>query len=265
MISFDLETLPSPKTSFKVDQLTVKVYENSEQLVLAAAMAAVQTLDRAIAMRAGAAAILATGNSQIQFLEALAAIGNVNWSKVTLFHLDEYLGISQEHPASFRRYLKEKAEQKLHPLQFHYLHGDADLPIEECQRYTQLLASQPLDLCCLGIGANGHLAFNEPSVASFTDPYWVKLVKLDSTNRHQQVEQGHFSSIDAVPQYAFTITLPVISSASNIICLAPGKHKATVVKTMLKQAISKDCPASILRTKSQATLYLDQHSASLVV
>lgn len=263
--SFDLNTAPLPQTSFKVEQLTVEVYGSSEQLAIAAAMAADQSLQRAIAASNRAAAILATGNSQIQFLEALTAIQGVDWSKVTLFHLDEYLGISSDHPASFRRYLTEKAEQKLYPLRFHYLQGDAELPIEECQRYTQLLAAQTLDLCCLGVGANGHLAFNEPSVANFTDPYWVKLVKLDSTNRHQQVEQGHFSSIDAVPQYAFTLTLPVITSVSKIMCLAPGENKAAVVKTMLEEAISSNCPASILKSKSQATLYLDQDSASLII
>src|SRR5262249_39262566 len=155
-----------------------------------------------------AAVILATGNSQIQFLQALHALGGVDWARITLFHMDEYLGISADHPASFRRYLRERVENHVHPRAFHYLEGDALQPLDECARYPRLLSAQSIDLCCLGVGENGHLAFNDPPVAQFDDPHSVKLVKLDLACRQQQVGEGHFPTIAAVPQYAITLTIP---------------------------------------------------------
>ena len=131
-------------------------------------------------------------------------------------------------------------------------------------RYTKLLQAQPIDLCCLGVGENGHLAFNDPAVADFHDTYTVKIVKLDSANRQQQVKQGHFANIESVPQYAFTLTLPAICSAQKIICLAPEKRKARVVQQMLQGEITKNCPASFLRRQPQATLFLDTESADLI-
>lgn len=211
-----------------------------------------------------ATVVLPTGNSQIQFLEALITLGSVNWSKVTLFHLDEYLGISADHSASFRRYLRERVESSIKPYQFHYIEGDTIEPLRECDRYTKLLSAQPIDLVYLGIGENGHLAFNEPSVANFNDLQTVKLVKLDLTCRQKQVNQGYFPHLDVVPQYAFTLTIPAICSAKKILCLAPEKRKAKVVRDMLYHSISTLCPASILRQKSQATLFLDANSASLI-
>lgn len=209
-----------------------------------------------------ASILLATGNSQLKFLDALMTLGGVNWSKITLFHLDEYLGITADHPASFRRYLRERVEQRVIPRQFHYIEGDSLEPLAECDRYTKLLQAQPIDLCCLGVGENGHLAFNDPSVANFQDPYSVKLVKLDPINRQQQVNTGQFPNLDSVPQYAFTVTLPLICSAKKILCLAPEQRKAQVVQQMLQGSISTDCPASFLRQQPQATLFLDINSAN---
>ncbi|MGL4619673.1 MAG: 6-phosphogluconolactonase, partial [Chroococcidiopsis sp.] len=134
----------------------------------------------------------------------------------------------------------------------------------ECDRYTKLLLSQPIDLCCLGLGGNGHLAFNEPSVADFQDPYYIKLVKLELSTRQQQVSQGYFTEIAAVPQYAFTLTIPAICLAQKIFCFAPGKHKATAVQQTLEGVIATSCPAAILRSQAQATLFLDGDSASLL-
>ncbi len=192
-------------------------------------------------------------------------MGGVDWSRITLFHLDEYLGITADHPASFRRYMRERVETRVSPRQFHYIQGDALQPLAECDRYTKLLQAQPIDLCCLGVGENGHLAFNDPAVANFQDAYSVKLVKLDKVNRQQQVNTGHFPNIDNVPQYAFTVTLPLICAAKKIICLAPEKRKAQVVKQILQGSININCPASILRQQSQATLFLDVNSASLAL
>jgi glucosamine-6-phosphate deaminase len=188
----------------------------------------------------------------------------VNWSRVILFHLDEYLGIDADHVASFRRYLRERVEQQVNPFQFHYIEGDTNQPLAECDRYTKLLQAQPIDLCCLGLGENGHLAFNEPSVADFNDPESVKLVKLDESTRIAQVEKGDFPQLEAAPQYAFTLTIPMICSAKKILCLAPEAHKASAVSKMLQGRIGTDCPASVLRTQDQATLFLDANSAHLL-
>jgi glucosamine-6-phosphate deaminase len=174
------------------------------------------------------------------------------------------LGITANHPASFRRYLRERVEKRVIPHKFHYIEGDTLEPLAECDRYTKLLQAQPIDLCCLGIGENGHLAFNDPSVANFHDPHSVKLVKLDQVNRQQQVNTGQFPHLDSVPQYAFTVTVPLICSAKKIFCLAPEQRKAQVVKEMLAGTVTTNCPASILRQQPQATLFLDINSAQLL-
>lgn len=252
------------KQSFQVDSLSVQIYNSEAELAQDVAAIVQKYLQQTIQQNNSAAVLLATGNSQIKFLDALISLGGVDWSRITLFHLDEYLGISADHSASFRRYLRERVENRVNPQQFHYLEGDALQPFWECDRYTKLLQAQPIDLVCLGIGENGHLAFNDPMVADFQDPYIVKLVKLDTVNRQQQEKQGHFSSIESVPQYAFTVTIPTICAAKKIICLAPEKRKAKVVKQMLHSSISTACPASILRQQQQATLFLDVDSASLL-
>ncbi|OUL36241.1 glucosamine-6-phosphate deaminase [Nostoc sp. T09] len=250
--------------SFRVDELTVQIYNTEAEMAQDVAKIVQQYLQNLLQQQETAAVLLATGNSQLKFLDALIALGGVDWSRIILFHLDEYLGISSDHSASFRRYLRERVEQRVNPQKFHYIEGDTLQPLAECDRYTKLLQAQPIDLCCLGIGENGHLAFNDPSVADFQDPYRVKLVKLDSVNRQQQVNTGHFPNLDSVPQYAFTVTLPLICSAKKIICLAPEKRKANVVKDILQRSINPKVPASILRQQAQATLFLDPNSASLL-
>jgi glucosamine-6-phosphate deaminase len=249
---------------FRVDDLQVHIYNSEAEMAEDVAQITGKYLEDVLTKQETAAVLLATGNSQLKFLDALINLGSVDWSRITLFHLDEYLGITAEHSASFRRYMRERVEKKLNPQQFHYIEGDTLEPVTECDRYTKLLRSQPIDLCCLGVGENGHLAFNDPSVANFRDSYSVKLVKLDNINRQQQVNTGHFSNLDSVPQYAFTVTLPLICSANKIICLAPAKRKAQIVKQMLQEPVTNSCPASILRHQPQATLFLDDDSASLL-
>jgi len=250
--------------TFTADKLAVRVYSSQAGLSTEVAQIVRDHLATTIARQGSAAAIMATGNSQIQFLDRLVALGGVDWSRVTLFHMDEYLGISGEHPASFRRYMRERVQSRVTPGQFHFLDGDVALPLDECARYTALLQAQPLDLCCLGVGENGHLAFNDPPVARFDDAHFVKLVKLDDACKWQQVNEGHFPSLDAVPPYAFTLTIPALLSASKVICIAPEKRKAKPVKALLEGPVSTECPASILRRQAHATLFLDVDSASLL-
>ncbi|MGL4621549.1 MAG: 6-phosphogluconolactonase, partial [Chroococcidiopsis sp.] len=160
---------------FPVDALTVRLYDRTDELTTDAAKITQSYLQNLLTQQDNATVILATGNSQIEFLSKLGNLGEIDWSRIVFFHLDEYLGIDANHPASFRRYLCERVEQKVNPAAFHYIEGDTVQPLAECDRYTKLLLSQPIDLCCLGLGGNGHLAFNEPSVADFQDPYYIKL------------------------------------------------------------------------------------------
>jgi glucosamine-6-phosphate deaminase len=250
-----------PEKTYTVDRLSVQIYASEWELATDAAAIAGNHLRSLLQQREIATVILATGNSQILFLQALITLEGIDWSRVGFFHLDEYLGIEADHPASFRRYLRERVENFVQPAWFQYIEGDAVQPLDECDRYGQLLNARAIDLCCLGVGENGHLAFNEPSVADFQDPRSVKLVKLDQANREQQVRGGHFPDLAAVPRYAFTLTIPAIRRAEKILCLAPGTRKTQVMETMLRGEVSPACPASILRETPRSILFLDRDSA----
>ena len=256
--------MSTPLKTFQAEALSVRVYASQGELARDVAQIARNHLRETLSKQSSAAVILATGNSQIQFLDALIDLGGVDWSRVTLFHMDEYLGIDAAHKGSFRRYLRERVEARVQPRQFHYVEGDALLPLDECDRYTRLSLAQPIDLCCLGIGENGHIAFNDPPVANFDDPYKMKLVKLDEACRQQQVGEGHFRDLDAVPQYAFTLTIPMLCSAKKMLCIVPEKRKAQAVRDALRGPISTACPASVLRRQAHCTLFLDADSTSLL-
>ena len=246
--------------SFKVDELSVQVFDTLDDLAADAAQEVNEFLRATLKQKGSAAAILATGNSQIQFLKRLVALEGVDWSKITLFHMDEYLGIDANHKASFRKYMRERVQTLVKPKAFHFLEGDADLPLDECARYEGLLKAQVIDLCCLGVGENGHLAFNDPPVARFDEKHLVKLVKLDDACKMQQVKEGHFPSLEAVPPYAFTLTIPALCSARKMVCIAPEKRKAEAIRRALTGPIATDCPASILRKQKHCTLLLDHDS-----
>ena len=250
--------------TFNADSLAVRIHASEANMAADAAHAVRDHLAETLANQGEAAAILATGNSQLRFLERLAALDGIDWSRVTLFHMDEYLGIDANHPGSFQRYMRERVESRLNPKVFHYLGGDAPEPIAECERYEALLKAQPIDLCCMGIGENGHLAFNDPPVADFDDPRTVKLVQLDEPCRQQQVNEGHYPNLDAVPAYALTLTIPALCRARKISCVVPGPQKAQAVKDSLQGPVSTACPGSHLRSQAHATLFLDDQSSSLL-
>jgi glucosamine-6-phosphate deaminase len=176
--------------------------------------------------------------------------------------MDEYVGIGANHPASFRRYLRARLVERVPFAAFHFLEGDAIDVDAECERYSALLRDHPLDLCCLGIGENGHLAFNDPPVADFEDALDVKVVELDEACRRQQVGEGHFPDIPAVPTHAITVTIPALLRASSVLAIVPEARKAEPVRRALEGPISTACPATILRRQAHATLYLDVDSAS---
>lgn len=250
-------TLPSLPNSqvIKVDNLSVRIANSPEDSTLDAANLAIEYLQSLLASQATVSIILATGNSQLKFLNHLASNQDIDWSRIVLFHLDEYLGIEAKHPGSFHYYLHHKVEKLVKPRIFNYIQGNAPQPIAECDRYSKLLKQQVIDLCLLGIGDNGHIAFNEPNLADFHDSQVIKLVQLDLKTRQQQVEGGYFPTLEAVPGYAYTLTIPTVCAAKKIFCLAGGNHKAEVVKKTLTNPISSNFPATILRQQSHATLF----------
>ena len=257
-------TLPSlPDTQvIQVDNLLVRISNSAEKLTHDAANLAINYLQSLLTHQETVSIVLATGNSQLKFLDKIVSSENLDWSRIILFHLDEYLGIKAKHPGSFRYYLHHKVEQRVEPQIFNYIQGDAPQPLAECDRYSQLLQQQAIDLCLLGIGDNGHLAFNEPNLADFNDSQIIKLVRLENQTRQQQVNGGYFPNLEAVPKYAYTLTIPTICAAKRILCLAGGSHKAEVVKKTLQNAIAPNFPATILRQQSQAILFCDLNSTA---
>jgi glucosamine-6-phosphate deaminase len=248
-------------SAFRVDELAVRVFATDKQLGEAAAADAADTIRAAVEQRGRANAMLATGNSQFAFLDALTAHDDVPWDHLTGFHMDEYVGMDDTHPASFARYMRERIVDVVHPSAFHYVDGMNDARAE-CRRYTELLRDHPLDLCCLGVGENGHLAFNDPPFADFDDTEDVKEVELDDASRRQQVGEGHFHGLDDVPRSAITVTIPALLRARRVLAIVPEARKAEAVRRALEEPIATSCPASVLRRTPHATLYLDQASAS---
>ena len=249
---------------FRADSLDVRVFEDQQSLAQAAAEEAASALAHAREARGVAHVMLATGNSQLEFLDALIARDDVVWSDIVAFHMDEYVGIPATHHASFERYMRERVAGRVHLRAFHYLSGDSGDPEQEAERYADLLRQHPLDVCCLGIGENGHLAFNDPPVADFGDPSDVKVIALDYASRRQQVGEGHFATIDDVPTHAITVTIPALLRARRVLAIVPEGRKAEPVRAALEGPISTVCPASVLRTKPHASLFLDPDSAALL-
>jgi glucosamine-6-phosphate deaminase len=254
----------SSENFYQVDQLQVRRFDALAEMATAAADDAANVMREAIAQRGSARAIIATGNSQDLFLEKLTKLPDIDWSKVALFHMDEYLGMPMTHTASFRKYLKERVFDVVNPAEAHFLEGDAMEPLKAIRAYTDALQSAPIDMCCLGIGENGHIAFNDPAVAEFEDPEVIKIVKLDDKCRSQQVGEGHFPNLDAVPMYAITLTIPTLCKVGRMIAVVPETRKAQAVKDSLEGPISTACPGSFLRKQAHAALYLESDSASLL-
>jgi len=239
----------------------IEIYEDSESAGEAAARATADELQKLDHLDK-IAVIFATGASQLATLRALTAIDDLPWRKVQAFHMDEYVGIAADHPASFRRYLRENLTQKVAIGEIHEIDGTAPNPDQVCADYASLLRSTHPRLCLLGIGENGHLAFNDPSEAEFDDPMDMKIVRLDVRCRRQQTAEGWFKSFGEVPESALTLTIPTLLRVPKLIASVPGARKAAIVRRTLEEPISTDCPATILRTHPNATLYLDLESAA---
>lgn len=248
-----------------VDRLRVKIYPDDVLMGEAAADYVEQVLVSVIDRKGKANIILATGASQFTFYKSLREKQSIMWSKVTVFHLDEYAGMSQKHPASFRKYLKERILNYIHPGKVYFLEGDADDLEGEVRRYENLLKDVEIDLACIGIGENGHIAFNDPPVADFKDPKLVKIVKLDEACRLQQLGEGWFPALNNVPTHALSLTVTGIMRARKISCVVPDERKADAVRKTLYDPVSEKCPATILRTHADCTLFLDGPSAGKIL
>lgn len=247
---------------FKCDQLNVKIFNTRDELGKYAASEMSKTLVSLLGRKDYVNIVFAAAPSQNEFLTHLTQIRNIDWSRVNAFHMDEYVNLPEEAPQKFGNFLKMKIFDKVPFKSVNYIDGNAaDLPIE-CQRYSKLLKEYPPDIICMGIGENGHIAFNDPSVADFNDPQIVKIVELDRMSRFQQVRDGCFNDLSLVPKYALTLTIPILIKGNYLFCMVPGLSKAEAVFNTLNGNITEKCPASILRTHKNATLYLDEESAS---
>ncbi len=245
----------------QADQLHIRTFPTRAEMGRAAGEHAARAIAAAIAARGAARIILASAPSQDETLATLIA-APIDWSRVTIFHMDEYLGLPADHPQTFRAYQRQNVLSRLQPAAFHGIAGESPDAAAECTRYAALLAAAPIDVCCLGIGENGHLAFNDPPVANFTDPQLVKIVELDAACRRQQVNDGCFPTFDAVPTHALTLTIPALMSARTLVCSVPGPRKAAAVRATVLGPITTQCPATAMRHHADATLYIDTEAAA---
>lgn len=246
---------------FYVDNLRVVVCEDRAELGRVAAADAGRYLLELQARGQKINTIFAAAPSQNEFLDELAGFKDIRWQNVRAFHMDEYIGLAEDAPQRFARFLEEHMFSRVPLKEIHYLKCEQDNAMEN---YAQLLRKYPTDACFMGVGENGHIAFNDPDVADMFDLHVIKEVSLDLMCRTQQVNDGCFASLDQVPKTAVTLTVPTLLRSKRLFCMVPGKTKANAIQAMLCDPIDMACPASVLRLHKHATLYLDQDSAAYV-
>ena len=249
------------QVSYYKDKLKVEIFHSAAEMGSASAKYVAGILHKALVEKGVANLILGTGASQYPLHDELLMM-DIDWKNINLFHLDEYIGIDNNHPASFRRFLRERIAEKIFPGNVYYLNGDASDLVHEMKRYEVLLRNNPVDIACIGIGENGHIAFNDPGIADFNDPYYIKAVKMDDACRKQQVGEGWFPSLSDVPEMAVTLTVPAIMDCEYICCTVPDARKSDAVFNTLEKMIDTSCPASVLRSHKNAALFLDRFAAS---
>jgi glucosamine-6-phosphate deaminase len=243
--------------------IDVRVLPDKITLGRTAAAEAAAILRDTIARKGGANLVAATGAAQFEFLAALTATPGIEWGKTVFFHLDEYVGLPATHPASFRRFLRERIADRVHPGTFHFIEGDAPDPLAECRRLDELIRAHPIDLSFVGIGENGHLAFNDPPADFATqEPYLV--VELDEACRRQQLGEGWFPALEDVPRRAISMSIAQVLRTQRILCIVPDARKARAVKASLQGGVSPERPASALQNHPATTVYLDPDSAALL-
>jgi glucosamine-6-phosphate deaminase len=242
--------------------MNVELCRDVQDLGRRAAAAAASYIRRAVERRGHARIVVATGTSQFEVLSALVAVKGVDWPKVVGFHLDEFLGLPATHPASFRRYLKERFVDRVALQAFHYIDGEAE-PEGECRRVSELVAAGPIDVALIGIGENGHVAFNDPPADFETGrPYFV--VDLDEACRRQQCGEGWFPTLDDVPRRAISMSIRQIMTSEAVVCSVPDRRKAEAVRAAMEGPVTPHVPASILQRHPRATIYVDPPAAELL-
>ena len=250
--------------AFEKDKLKVEIYDTRAEMGNAAARDIKAKIAQLLAEKREINMIFAAAPSQNEVLAALADDGQIEWNRVNAYHMDEYIGLSADAPQGFGNFLKAHIFGRAPFKSVHYIDCTASDPEKEAARYEKLLGDNPPDVVVMGIGENGHIAFNDPPVADFKDARGAKVVKLDEVCRNQQVHDGCFARLEEVPKYAITLTVPTLVSAPWLFCIVPAKTKANAVKECLTGEIGEHCPASILRLQENAVLYLDKDSASLL-
>lgn len=257
------EEVPAAAREFRVGRQVVRVFTTRAEAGRAAARDIAAALRELLRTQQGARIIFAAAPSQDEMLAGLAAAPGVDWARVTALHMDEYVGLSQTAPQRFGNYLRERLFDRIPLGRVELIGGGAALADAslEAERYAGVLAKAPVDIVCCGIGENGHLAFNDPPVADFTDPRLVRVVALDEGSRRQQVNDGCFARLAEVPTHAITLTIPALLAAREIFCVVPGARKAAAVHDALCGPVGVACPASVLRRHTRCTLYLDPDSA----
>ncbi len=248
----------------KIDNVKVSVCENRMLMGRLAAQEAITAVKKILDEQPEVNMIFAAAPSQNEFLDAFSMAEDIDWQRINVFHMDEYIGLSPDDPQRFGNYLNEHIFSKQPFKNVYYIRGEAADIEEEMNRYEALLKNNPVDMVLMGIGENGHVAFNDPPVADFNDPRWVKKVRLEHASRVQQVNDKCFATLDDVPQYAITLTIPALFSGKYLFCMVPSILKAPAVRDTLNGEISEACPASVLRLHKNARLYLDNDSFSLV-
>lgn len=250
--------------SFQKDKLTVKIMPNREEMGKVSAKDIHDKIVELLAEKDEINMIFAAAPSQNDVLKSLAEYSDIDWSRINAFHMDEYVGLTKEAPQCFSNFLMEHIFSLVPFKSINLIDCEAKDPEKECERYTELLKQYPTDIVIMGIGENGHIAFNDPGVADFNDPKWVKIATLDEVCRNQQVNDGCFSDISLVPKIALTLTCPTLVKAPYLFCIVPTDKKADAVYKTVYGEITEDCPASILRTRDNAILYLDGDSSKLL-
>ncbi len=257
-----MQTTSVEPKRFKAGTLKFEVYESRRAAGEAAARDVAEAMQRALPVQGDLGVIFATGASQLSMLRSLVERKDVPWERITGFHMDEYAGLPADHFASFRRYMRMELTSRVPIKEFHEVDGSNPDVEQACVQYAAALKAGNPQICLLGIGENGHLAFNDPFLSDFNDPLDVRLVMLDTECREQQVAEGWFPSVDAVPRQAITLTIPALVRVPKLIVSVPGVRKAKIVRRVIEDEISNACPATLLKTHPDATVYLDDESSS---
>lgn len=250
--------------TFKSDNLDVKIFNTRSEMGKAAAADVATCIKEVLTRKAEIRMVFAAAPSQNEFLDALASTEGIEWGRIHAMHMDEYVNLPSDAPQGFGNFLRRAIFDKVPFASVDYIGTDSDSEAT-CRKYSEILKSAPIDIVCMGIGENGHIAFNDPHVADFNDPLLIKKVDLDQKCRMQQVHDGCFKEISEVPEYALTLTVPAMFNAGHLFCVVPAATKADAVKATVFGPVSEKCPASILRRHKSSILYTDSDSAKYII